>query len=452
MQKRNFTEKEKIVFYGMIKFPGLNDNTLSNIIDINPSTIATIRNKLKKNNFFKTIRIPALQYCGFELFTISYDRLYFPSISESPKSVLSNIYKRIPNIFFFISTPDSWLSMGFYQNFLNLQRINDNVRFTRNKYNLQEDTEKQVIFPFGLTKIYNFFDFSKIIQNYFGIDKELDYSKQPGNYRENLMVKNEPYLNPLQYYDIPLATSPIIKLTKVERKVLLALIQYPDLSDFAINKKISISATSVNNIRKKLESNQIIKKQIIPNLNLMGFEFISLSHLKFKSSGYLHIRERLIDELMSNIPNILYLSTNTDEIIVTAYKDYNEFQKINDEIINTYRDENILAADPRILSFPLDNSMMIKEHSYVPIVNQFLGKDISVLDSVLQIVGEKLGDTGKQILIKHLESIDIISEKPIIEDIPRLIDSIHEIISPIFGSKSAADVVNKIEQLEKIKS
>ena len=34
MVKRNFTEKEKKVFYGIIKFPGINDNALSKIIDI----------------------------------------------------------------------------------------------------------------------------------------------------------------------------------------------------------------------------------------------------------------------------------------------------------------------------------------------------------------------------------------------------------------------------------
>ena len=61
MVKRNFTDKEKIVFYGIIKYPNINDNALSKIIDVNQSTIATIRNKLKKKNYFQFIRIPFLQ-------------------------------------------------------------------------------------------------------------------------------------------------------------------------------------------------------------------------------------------------------------------------------------------------------------------------------------------------------------------------------------------------------
>lgn len=477
MPKRGFTEKEKVVFYGMIKFPNLNDNALFKKIDINPSTIATIRNKFKKNNYFQNVRIPFLNHCGFELFTVSYDRLYFPSLSESPHNILNNIYKRIPNIFFLFNAPDSWLSLGYYQNYLNFKRINEIVRFNKYQYNFQEDTETQILFPFGLTRFYNYFDYSQIISNYFELDiDDIDYSnekqitpittmtqKSPDESSQIItkqdfkpLDKNHPadelpiYFDNLQYPDEPLLIQPAIKLTKAEREVFLALMQYPDLSDFAINKMISISATSVNNIRKKFESRSIIKQCVIPNLNLLGFELITLSHLKFKSIGNLQVREKLINNIFHKIPSILYVASNTDEIILAAYKNFSEYQHINEEISKLYRDKNILAIEPRTLLFPLTESYMIKKHSYVPIVNQLLGRGKSIINSILEIIGSKLGDTGKQILIKHLDSVDIIPDELTVKDIPNLIKIIEDIITPIFGAKSADEITKKVNQLKKL--
>jgi len=467
MVKRSFTEKEKIVFYGIIKYPGINDNALGKIIDINPSTIATIRNKLKKQNYFQIIRIPYLQYCGFELFSASYDRLYSPNLSESPSLILGNIYKRIPNIFFLLSAPDSWVSLGFYQNYFNLKRVNEITRFNKYQFDLQEDTEKQIIFPFGLTKIFNFFDYSKIIQNYFELDiKPTDFTqilpqrfveKIPDSAAQISTLKEIDMFSDLTSMDLEKSYSFVqsftgqnnIKLTKAEREVFVALIRYPELSDFAINKIISISATSINNIRKKFEAQSIIKQRIIPNLGLIGFELITLTHLKFRSKGNLQSRKELIQENLGKVPCLLYVSSNTDEVILAAYKNFSEYQHINDDIIRIYRDRDFLASEPRTLLFPLSESIVIKEHTYLPIVNQYLGRGKSIIDSVLEIIGNKLGETGKQILIKHIETSEIPSDDMTLKDISTLIKIVEEVITPIFGTKSANEIITKIKKLQK---
>lgn len=467
MVKRNFTEKEKIVFYGIIKYPGINDNALSKIINVNPSTIATIRNKLKKQNYFQTIRIPFLQNCGYELLSISYDRLYSPTLAESPSHVLGNIYKRIPNIFYLLTAPDSWISMGFFQNYLNLKTINESTRFNKFQFELQEDTEKQIIFPFGLTRIYNFFDYSGIIHNFFEIELDTKFFDQ--EIHKNTL-KNKPILpNQLlnlkesdglvndfpiepensQLHQLSLEGSTSFRLTKAEHEVFLALVQYPDLSDFAINKIISISATSINNIRKKFESQSIIKQQVIPNLSQMGFELITLTHLKFRALGNIQARKEIINEVLRKTPNFLFVSSNTDEIILAAYKNFSEYQHVNDEILRMYRDKDFLASEPRTLLFPLSESILIKAHSYVPLVNQFLGRGKTVIRAILDIISKKLGETGKQILIKHLEDTELTPEEMTVKDIPKLIPIIQEVLTPIFGDKSANEITNKIKKLGK---
>ncbi|WP_455392633.1 hypothetical protein [[Eubacterium] cellulosolvens] len=466
MVKRNFTDKEKIVFYGIIKYPGINDNALSKIIDVNPSTIATIRNKLKKQNYFHMVRIPFLQNCGYELLAISYDRLYSPTLSESPSHVLGNIYKRIPNIFYLLTAPDSWVSIGFFQNYLNLKKFNEQTRFNKFQFELQEDTEKQIIFPFGLSKIFNFFDYSRILHDFFELDFDATYFDNEIHAKtiKNLNISPSQFLNTKkpeilgidassglessEYHQLSFDGGASFKLTKAEREVFLALIQYPELSDFAINKIISISATSINNIRKKFEAQSIIRQQVIPNLSLMGFELITLTHLKFRALGNIPTRRDIIDEVSGKVPSFFYISSNTDEIIIAAYKNFSEYQHVNDEILRLYRDKDFLTSEPRTLLFPLSESALIKSHSYVPLVNQFLGRGKTIIKAILDIIGKKLGETGKQILIRHLENSEISPEEMTVKDIPKLIQIIQEVITPIFGRKSANEISNKIKKLK----
>ena len=162
-------------------------------------------------------------------------------------------------------------------------------------------------------------------------------------------------------------------------------------------------------------------------------------------------REELIDKLQSKIPTILHIASNTDEIILAAYENFSEYQHINDEMSRIYRDENVFASEPRTLLFPLNESVPIKEHSYVPIVNQLLSRGKSIMESVLDIISNKLGDTGKQILIQHLESTDLMADEFTIKDIPKLVEIIQEVITPIFGKKSTTEISNKIKKLEKFK-
>jgi hypothetical protein len=108
----------------------------------------------------------------------------------------------------------------------------------------------------------------------------------------------------------------------------------------------------------------------------------------------------------------------------------------------------MLASEPRNLLFPLGESTIIKEHIYVPIVNQFLGHGKSIIDTILEIIGKKIGETGKQILVQHLESIDLMTDTLTAKDIPGLIEIIQDTITPIFGSKSAIEIASEVRKLK----
>ena len=73
----------------------------------------------------------------------------------------------------------------------------------------------------------------------------------------------------------------------------------------------------------------------------------------------------------------------------------------------------------------------------------------TVIRAILDIISKKLGETGKQILIKHLEDTELSPEEMTVKDIPKLIPIIQEVLTPIFGVKSANEITNKIKKLGK---
>ena len=67
-----FTPNEKAVFYGLTRYPYFNDREIAERIGINLSTVTAIRQRLRKNGYFRTIRVPMLQNFGCELLSILY--------------------------------------------------------------------------------------------------------------------------------------------------------------------------------------------------------------------------------------------------------------------------------------------------------------------------------------------------------------------------------------------
>lgn len=71
-RKIPLTEKEKLVFYGLVKYPEFSDQQLSEKLKEKRSTITSIKNKLLRKNFYKTKIIPDFSLLECELLCIAY--------------------------------------------------------------------------------------------------------------------------------------------------------------------------------------------------------------------------------------------------------------------------------------------------------------------------------------------------------------------------------------------
>ena len=66
------TDKEKLVLWGLVEHPELNDVELSKKLEVKRRTFSAIKTKLKNNGVFSTLIVPDFNMLGCEILTVSY--------------------------------------------------------------------------------------------------------------------------------------------------------------------------------------------------------------------------------------------------------------------------------------------------------------------------------------------------------------------------------------------
>ena len=79
--KKGLTRNEKKVLHGLVRHPTLNDRKLSKETGVKHSTITAIRRRLRDEEYFRTVRIPAMNMLGYELTVVGFGR-FNPSASD----------------------------------------------------------------------------------------------------------------------------------------------------------------------------------------------------------------------------------------------------------------------------------------------------------------------------------------------------------------------------------
>ncbi len=450
MAKRSLTHKEELVLYGIVKFPNLNDRELTEKIDVNASTIATIRNKLKSSNYYSIIRAPILQNLDYSSIVVSYDRISFLAPTTSPFRIIENISNKITNYFYMVSINDAWLGVAFVKDIVETQHIQETIANIKYSSNLSIKTTFNEIFPLKLSRINNFFDYSYILEQLFSIENEtprnefgveLGYEPEPDAAAVlDGMTETEPRTN---------NTKPInSQFTQIEKQIFLLLNQNPDLSDHAIAKSTSFSSSTVNTVNKRLTKKGLLKRSVIPNLGKIGFELMASTHLKFVPTSTISDRRKYMKYIRTNFPNIFMISNNTNEIIFTIHKNFSDYQKINEELLNMYRENDLLLEDPNTIIFPLKEMNFQRYHYYQPLLKQILGIRAELGNRILEIMQEHFGPGGDKILNNQLKGLGLTIESLSSKDLPKIADELYTVTTPIFGANRANILQEHIKKLE----
>ncbi|MFH1835055.1 MAG: helix-turn-helix domain-containing protein [Methanobacteriota archaeon] len=322
------TDKEKIVFYGLVRWPNLNDIELSDKIDVKRPTVTAIRNKLVAKGYFTELTLPNLGKIGCELLVARYGDFN----PLTPWGNRERFASREPVLFYRISTDTCRISLAAAENFTEVRRYLDTAAHRHATHNfLTANGIKHVYFPLGLSKLFLFFDFAPLLNKHF-----------------NLGMNEKINLDP------KFRKTEIVGLTDAEKLVLYAMVKYGSIKDKDIADKLSLTRQRINTIRQKIESKKLVSTVRFPDLGRLGFEIISFSHVFMDPRVSLKERIKSVEQVIREGSQYLIISGNMESILLSAFNNYSSFEKTLGQLISQYTRNHFLAKDPTIKIIPVN--------------------------------------------------------------------------------------------------
>jgi len=353
MKKPGLTEKEKLVLYGIVKYPNLTDKKLSEKLKLKQSTVTSIKNRLKSNGYFRKIIIPRLQNMGCQMLVSIYTS-FSPLIPlEERVAITGKAIEVFEEIFFSVGEQDKGFSLSLSEDYSTIGKINDiRTQTFGGRGLLEEEYPNMVVFPFDISRIYRFFDFSTLLRKSF-----------------NLNLEDEE-----EIINLAFRHSKDVELTDTEKNVFCMMVSYPELTDGNIGREIGVSRHTVSRLRRGFEIENLIRKINLPNLEKFGFEILVFYHIRFDPRNPPNIDNDDAAMLMSD-STVFFASRQFEAVMISIYSDYDDFKSDSMNITQLLKQNKWIAEDPKILSYSLSKMFFIKDFKFAPITQKIVGCD-----------------------------------------------------------------------------
>ncbi|MFO7619516.1 MAG: helix-turn-helix domain-containing protein [Thermoplasmata archaeon] len=342
------SKNEKLVLWGLVAFPALNDQQLAAGLGLRYSTFCTVRKKLKDNDYYSTIKVPVLQRLGAEMFAVIYT-MFNPAISVNERADLTRkTIEVFDELVYSVGETHKGFSLNMARNYSDICRINDIRIDTFAKAGiLDQKHPTDVLFPFGMSHIPRFMDHAPLLASKMGLE-----------------------LPDGLFMGIPDAHGKI-DLTKNEKIVMHGLVSNPEMNDKDLASHLKISRHIVSKSRKMLEAENLIIKKRIPNLLKLGFKVMTLSHIKFNP------RKPLDDDLLKtgilhNPSTVLLAARKYECIAISAFLDYEDYRDDYTHMVQYLKENDYLAEMPETSKYMIPSIVTMKEITFGPIVKKIL--------------------------------------------------------------------------------
>jgi len=173
---------------------------------------------------------------------------------------------------------------------------------------LEKEYPTEVIFPFEISSIKRFLDFSPLIKNYFDIDGiQMDCD------------------NKINFSGIDR-----IQLSEKEKEVYVAVVETPNATTQDIGKRVGLSRHTISRMKKKFFDQGLLNSITIPNLQKLGFEMLAFYHIKFNPAKAPSQKD--IDYLNSS-STVFFARREFEMVLISAYPTYQDYK--TDKIENS---------------------------------------------------------------------------------------------------------------------
>ncbi len=350
MPKKKLTKKEKDTLWALVNFPTLNDKDLAKKTRLKLSTVTAIRRRLRQRGYFRTVNIPNFYRIGFELLSVEYGTFNEAVPIEKRIGYFKDFVEPEPNAVFSIMSRSNGIVFIVARNYAEANKQHEKLEMFLTSHRLSDVGDwKRAIFPFQTSRFWNFFNFSPIVKYSYDIQRKMnlsEFSSEKG--------------------------AKVLRLSKKEKRVLYGLIKYPEDSDNNIADRFDVSRQAVSSIKKRFMKEDLISTQRIINFERTGCKLLMFAYTFFGPKAPLEMRGNGIDHTKRSIPAFMGVSSNFENIIFAATKNYHEFDRIKEGLLSFYKTHLSIPKPPEILLFPVPDLFYRKSPTFHGLLGDFL--------------------------------------------------------------------------------
>jgi DNA-binding MarR family transcriptional regulator len=351
------SERERLVLYGMVRFPQEPDSTIAKYFDMPQPTFSNIRRRLRKQGYFKVVGIPHLDAFCCEMISALHGS-YNPIVHKANRDILEkNLESWYPEIFYTLRGVNKVLLLVTAKDFVTLNTVVDEIEARYlDKGVLEKGGLTRVDFPLQTSLISRFFDYSQALYDKFGLEDKIDTGLAP-----------EPQVKPSDA-----KKTREIELSRNEARVIAHMFEAPDASEGEIAMHLKLSRTTVSKIRAMLCSEAIFRRLVIPNISMVGFELFVYAHSKFNPETTVHERLESTKWLMKNLPVTLSMVTNKEASTFFAVENYHALQEMQRLALHEYKAKGFIVENPEIIGFSMQEIRDNPAPRFAPIVKKVM--------------------------------------------------------------------------------
>jgi DNA-binding MarR family transcriptional regulator len=359
MAETTLTAKERTTLYGLVRYPDLNDRALADVLDEKMSTVTSIRRRLHERGYVIKVRIPQFHNLGCEVMCIAHGS--FRPVASYGNEILAKTEEPIPATYFGISNPYHFVMLGAAKNYTMAKTTYD--EYYRNIKFIKAVDENNLCFSYmayPLTNIMNFFDFAPLLNSLFDLGEKNGGKSQVAPTRTDKK-------------DGLSKTVMVPELSLTEKKVLFGLVKYPEVPDKSLSSKIDVSRQVVSKIRRKLETEGYVRPAVIPDLSKLGMGMIIFTHYTLNPKTAGSFDEKNLIGTKEGLPSFFLCSGPYEFYSLSAFRSYQEFERISERYFKMYAENKALLRSPVILPFSVEDLTYFRNHTYASILKSVLG-------------------------------------------------------------------------------
>lgn len=350
MSPKKLTKKEQNTIWGLVNHPNLNDKALAKKTRLKLSTVTAIRRRLREKEYYWTVNIPNFYHLGYELLSVEYGPFNEAVPVETRIEYFKEFAEKSPNCVFSLMSRSNGLVFNISRNYAEANTQFEDLELFFTHHHLTDEAGwKRVIFPFQTAIFWNFFDFSPVIRYVYDIKRKIKLQEYVSNKEPKIM-----------------------RLSKKEKKVIYGLVKYPEESDNNIADRFGVSRQAVSNIKRKLIREDLLSTRRIINFTHSGCSLITFTYTFFGTRAPINIRKGGLEYTKSNVPSFIGISSNFENVMFAAIRNYPEFDKLRERMLSFYKIHMSIARQPEVLLFPIEDICYIKTPTFFGLLEEML--------------------------------------------------------------------------------